>query len=120
MNTKEIFSLALNLQWPWYIKEITLEKEESKLFGRLTIEIDFHKGAKFLMPDGESYTAYDTEKRQWKHLNFFQHECYILARVPRIMDKEGRTRRVEVPWARPGSSFTLLFEAFPEFDTCHF
>ena len=112
MNSKEIFSLALNLQWPWYIKEITLEKEESKLFGRLTIEIDFHKGAKFLMPDGESYTAYDTEKRQWKHLNFFEHECYILARVPRIMDKEGRTRRVEVPWARLGSGFTLLFEAF--------
>jgi len=31
----------------WYIKEIIVEKVESKPFGRLTIEIDFHKGARF-------------------------------------------------------------------------
>lgn len=112
MNSKEIFSLALNLQWPWFIKEITLEKEGSKLFGRLRIEIDFHKGAKFPMSDGESYPTYDTEKRTWQHLNFFEHECYIVARVPRIRDKENKVHRVQVPWARAGSGFTLLFEAF--------
>ncbi len=41
MNTKEIFSLALNLQSPWYIKEITLEKDESQVFG-----IEFAKTVK--------------------------------------------------------------------------
>ena len=32
-------------------------------------------------------------------------------RVPRIKTTDGKVRTVEVPWARPGSGFTLLFEA---------
>ncbi len=112
MNSKEIFCLALNLQPPWFIKDITLEKGDSKLFGRLTIEIDFEKGARFPMPDGQDYPAYDTETRTWQHLNFFEHECHIVARVPRIRDKENKVQTVQVPWSRPGSGFTLLFEAF--------
>lgn len=112
MNSKEIFSLALNLQSPWYIKDITLEKEHLKIFGRLTIHIDFEKGSLFTLSDGQQYTAYDTEIRTWKHLNFFEHECFIVARVPRVKNKENKVQTVEVPWARPGSGFTLLFEAF--------
>lgn len=112
MNSKELFSLALNLQAPWYIKDITLEKEHSKIFGRLTIHIDFEKGALFTLSDGHSYSAYDTELKTWKHLNFFEHECFIVARVPRVKDKENKVHTVQVPWARPGSGFTLLFEAF--------
>jgi transposase len=32
--------------------------------------------------------------------------------VPRVKSEDGKTRTVQVPWARPGSGFTLLFEAF--------
>ncbi|MBW6481250.1 MAG: ISL3 family transposase [Bacteroidales bacterium] len=112
MNSKEIFSLALNLQPPWFIKDITLEKGDSNLFGRLTIQIDFEKGARFTMSDGQEYSAYDTEIKTWQHLNFFEHECFISARVPRVQDNENRVLTVQVPWSRPGSGFTLLFEAF--------
>jgi transposase len=104
--------LALNLQPPWYIKDITLEKGDSRLFGRLTIHIDFEKGARFAMPDGEQCTAYDTEIRTWQHLNFFEHECFIEARLPRVQGVDGKVQTVQAPWARPGSGFTLLFEAF--------
>jgi len=31
--------------------------------------------------------------------------------VPRITTSDGKVRNVDVPWARPGSGFTLLFEA---------
>jgi len=31
--------------------------------------------------------------------------------VPRITTSSGKVRNVDVPWARPGSGFTLLFEA---------
>jgi len=44
---KEIFSLALKLEKPWYIKEIIFEKPELKKFGRLTIQMDSEKGAKY-------------------------------------------------------------------------
>jgi transposase len=45
-------------------------------------------------------------------MNFFQHECYLHARVPRIKTsgKEG-IKTFPVPWARSESGFTLLFEA---------
>jgi transposase len=33
-------------------------------------------------------------------------------RVPRIKTKEGKVKLVDVPWSRPGSGFTLLFESY--------
>jgi len=103
--------MALNIQQPWFLKEITLEKDASSRFGKLFIAIDFTKGARFTI-DEKQYSAYDTEQRTWQHLNFFEHECYITARVPRIKTESGNVKTVTVPWARPGSGFTLLFEAF--------
>ena len=46
-----------------------------------------------------------------RHLNFFQHEVYLNARVPRVNCGKCGIRKVTVPWARPDSGFTLLFEA---------
>jgi transposase len=34
------------------------------------------------------------------------------ARVPRVKTKDDNTLQIDVPWAQPGSSFTLLWEAF--------
>ncbi len=59
----------------------------------------------------EHCPAYDTEERTWRHLNFFQHETYLHARVPRAECPQCGVKTVAVPWARPGSGFTLLFEA---------
>ena len=55
--------------------------------------------------------AYDTERKTWRHLNFFQHQAYLNARVPRIRCEACGIKTVSVPWARPDSGFTLLFEA---------
>jgi len=55
--------------------------------------------------------VHDTVDRQWQHLSFFEHSCYLHCSVPRITTTGGKVRTVEVPWARPGSGFTLLFEA---------
>ena len=55
--------------------------------------------------------AYDTERITWRHLNFFQHEAYLHARVPRVRCDECGIKTVNVPSARPGSGITLLFEA---------
>ncbi|GHV43183.1 hypothetical protein FACS1894180_1510 [Bacteroidia bacterium] len=48
----------------------------------------------------------------WQHLNFFQHRCYLHARVPRLKDSQGEIHIVQVPWAGAGSGFTLMFEAY--------
>ena len=56
--------------------------------------------------------AYDTEELTWRHLNFFQHQTFLPARTPRVNCTRCGVHRVAVPWARPDSGFTLLFEAF--------
>jgi transposase len=53
----------------------------------------------------------DTSEKCWRHLDFFQHQAYLRARVPRVRCPEHGVHQVELAWARAGSGFTLLFEA---------
>src|SRR5450755_4336250 len=71
------------------------------------------KGTTFSCPecDRSGLKAHDTEEKTWRHLDFFQHQAYLTARVPRVECPEHKVRLVAVPWARPRSGFTLLFEA---------
>jgi transposase len=112
MDQNKLFGMALGLQSPWYVVKIEFDSKEK----RLDIYLDFPKGSVFNCPKcGEKSKAYDTEDKVWRHLNFFQHECYLHARVPRTDCHSGENcgiRLIEVPWARPQSGFTLLFEAF--------
>lgn len=112
MNSNQIFELALSLQKPWFVKEIKMNLEEGKTHGQIDIYLDFERGFKFKDKEGNSLKVHDTVERKWQHLNFFQHTCYLHARVPRVVSLEEKVINVEVPWARPGSGFTLLFEAF--------
>jgi len=56
--------------------------------------------------------SHDTKEKTWKHLNFFEYTTDLRARVPRVYCPEHGVINVQVPWSRPGSKFTLLFEAF--------
>ncbi len=53
----------------------------------------------------------DTVQKTWQHLNFFEHECHLHARVPRIKRDDGKARFIPTPWQGKVSGFTLLFEA---------
>ena len=54
---------------------------------------------------------HDTEEKRWRHLDFFEEQAYLTARVPRVRCPEHKVWQVEVPWVRERSGFTLLFEA---------
>lgn len=109
MKDTELFQLALGLTSPWYVVSCEFDLDKR----RLDIEIDFPRGSVFDCPTcgREGCGAYDTERHEWRHLNFFQHEAYLAARVPRVNCGDCGVKTVEVPWARSGSGFTLLFEA---------
>jgi len=109
MRDTELFQLALGLTSPWHVVSCEFDLDKR----RLDIEIDFPRGSVFACPScgREGCGAYDTERHEWRHLNFFQHEAYLAARVPRVNCGDCGVRTVEVPWARSGSGFTLLFEA---------
>jgi transposase len=101
--------LALGLVPPWLVAASRFDPSAR----RLDIDVSFPKGARFACPccGAEDCPAYDTTAMSWRHLNFFQHEAYLNARVPRVTCKTCGVKRVGVPWAREGSGFTLLFEA---------
>lgn len=109
-NSSLIFEIALGLSKPWYVKNVSFEEHDLKR--ELHIHLDFERGSKFKQEDESESVAYDTVDRQWQHLNFFEHKCYLHTRVPRVKDASGKIQVQQVPWARKGSGFTLLFEAF--------
>lgn len=88
--------------------------EFSEKEGTLRISLGFARGARFPDPQNKASlcAVHDVSEKTWRHLDFFQHRTELVARVPRITGADGKVRQVELPWARPGSGFTLLFEAF--------
>jgi transposase len=109
MHDAELFQRALGLVEPWEVVDVRFDAERR----RLDLRIDFPKGARFACPEcgREGCKVHDTETQTWRHLNFFEHETYLHARVPRVDCPEHGVKRVKVPWARERSDFTLLFEA---------
>ena len=80
---------------------------------RLDLRIDFPKGSRFACREcgRGGCEVHDTEEKTWRHLDFFQQQAFLSARVPRVRCPEHKVKLVEVPWARERSGFTLLFEA---------
>ena len=109
MRDTSLLQQALGLAPPWTVSRSDFDPKAH----RLDIEIDFAPGSRFACPacGAADCPAYDTERMTWRHLNFFQHEAYLHARVPRVRCDQCGIKTVNVPWARPGSGFTLLFEA---------
>ena len=50
---------------------------------------------------------HDTVPKRYRHLNFFQHECFLDVRVPWVKLPDGAVRQVKPPWAGKLSGFTL-------------
>ena len=106
---EDLFQTALGITAPWYIESLKFNVEQS----RLDVFINFQRGATFRDneeddPSGKEYKAYDTVKKEWRHMNFFQHECYLHARVPRIKRDDGKVRLIPPPWSGKLSGFTLF------------
>src|ERR1017187_8758212 len=108
MNENELFRAALGLLPPWLVSRCAFDESA----GRLDIHLDFPRGSGFPCPlCGVPCKAYATDELSWRHPNFFQHQAFLLARPPRVECSRCGIRRVAVPWARPDSSFTLLFRS---------
>jgi len=75
---------------------------------------------------GRRLHVHGYEERRWRHLDAFQFQTIISARVPRLSypderddddgsggrSRRGRTDLLTVPWAEMNSRFTALFENF--------
>jgi transposase len=111
MDELGLFTAALGLSGPWRVTRSEFDAERTQL----DLYLDFDRGARFGCPAKEcahgACPLHDTAEKTWRHLDFFQHKAFLHARLPRVRCPRHGVRQVSVPWARPGSGFTLLFEA---------
>ena len=109
MRDIQLLQLGLGLTPPWTVNRCDFDPTAH----RLDIDIDFAPGSRFACPScgAADCPPHDTARMTWRHLNFFQHQAYLNARVPRVRCETCGVKQVGVPWARPDSGFTLLFEA---------
>lgn len=109
MQQNEIFALGLGLTSPWKLIDQRLDVDKTP--NELHLRIEAERGSSYPCPNcGKMCKAHDFKELTWRHLNFFQHHCFLTAPVPRTNCPDHGVKRVEVPWARKGSQFTLLFE----------
>jgi transposase len=111
MDELGLFTAALGLSGPWRVIRTEFDAEAAQL----DLYLGFERGARFACPAREcahgGCPVHDAVEKTWRHLDFFQHKALLHARLPRVCCPEHGVRQVSVPWARPGSGFTLLFEA---------
>jgi len=104
----QLFEAALGIARPWFVQSVDFDAVRKVL----TIKVDFVAGTRFPSPGVPGqHPVHDTQTKRLRHLNFFQHECFLEVRMPRVKLPDGRVVLVEPGWVGKLSGFTLLFEA---------
>ena len=100
MRDNDLFQLALGITSPWFVASSTFDGAKK----RLDIQLDFKAGSRFACPEckAEGCPIHDTRERTWRHLDFFQHQAFLAARVPRIVCDACGVRQVDVPQSSLG------------------
>jgi transposase len=107
--TAKLFEAALGIAPPWTVASVEFDEAVKTL----TVLIDFKAGSRFEVSGHEgAHAVHDTVTKSYRHLNFFQHECHLQVRTPRVKLPNGSVRLVEPDFAGRLNGFTLLFEAF--------
>lgn len=108
MQDKELYEKLLGLKAPWYVAEVDLRIEESKI----TVRLAHEPLMRFPCPEcDQEGPTHDHRTRQWRHLDTCGFVTMIEADIPRVSCPVHGVHQAKVPWAEPGSGFTALFEA---------
>ncbi len=82
MDANDVLALGLGISRPWKLVGQRLDTDRRPK--ELRIGLAAQRGALFPCPDcTRPCKAHDFAEFTWRHLNFFQHHCYITAKVPR-------------------------------------
>jgi transposase len=86
MTLEELFTVALGLGRQWRVAQCRFEGEPK----RLELRLEHVPGEHFECPVCKDLCGiHDTIERRWRHMDFFQYRCELVARVPRnVLDAE--------------------------------
>ncbi|CAO0820887.1 hypothetical protein DFAR_10010 [Desulfarculales bacterium] len=71
------------MQSPWRLvgARVDTDKQPREVF----LEVAADRGAEYLYPECSRFCkVHDFHELTWRHLNLFQHHCYITAMAPRV------------------------------------
>lgn len=109
MDEKSLYAHILNLSAPWQVSTLSLDENA----GSVTVTLGIADQTQLCCPTcGKRSPIHDHRHRRWRHLDTCQFITLVEADVPRIHCPEHGCITLPVPWAGPGSRYTLLFEAF--------
>ena len=108
MQDRELYRQILGIESPWYVERVELKLEA----GQIHVYLE-HDNVEWPCPEcGTRCGLYDHQpERQWRHLDTCQYRTILHAEPPRSNCSEHGPRQVKLPWAEPGSRFTMLMEA---------
>lgn len=108
MRDTDLYERLLGLRAPWHVEDVDFDREA----GWVTVKVEASPGAQWCCPEcHRPAVGYDHRVRRWRHLDTMQYYTVLEAKVPRVDCPEHGVRSVSVPWAEPGSGYTVLFEA---------
>jgi transposase len=104
------YALLLGVKSPWAVKGVKLDVAGK----RIEIGVEWTPGQEVPCPQCGKFCALadHAPERRWRHLDTMQFETVIRVRVPRSRCLEHGVKTIALPWAEPGSRFTLFFERF--------
>jgi transposase len=110
MTVEEHYAKLLQLPPPWEVTKV----EEFLQDALVTVYLRWPDGVRARCPEcGEEAPIYDRmPERSWRHLSVMQYRLQLRCATPRCLCAKHGVKAVRVPWAEPGSRFTLHFEAF--------
>ena len=73
MDTNPLFTLALGLASPWRVTETIFDADQR----RLDLRLAYADSAHFPCPSCgvADCPVYDADEKQWRHMDFFQHQA---------------------------------------------
>jgi transposase len=106
MELNELVNRVLSLDAPWEVVSSELIEGEK----RVEIHVS-HTDLQAPCPKcARACKKHDSAQRRWRHLDMWDHQTWIVCRVPRVKCEVHGVRTIDVPWADGWARFTAQFE----------
>ena len=107
MRDRELYATILGISDPWDVERVEVDPKGETVH----VWLRRSKESPAACPEcGKTAPIYDHRDREWRHLDTCQFQTRLHAPVPRVSCPDHGVVQSRVPWADPGSKFTMLFE----------
>lgn len=105
--TKDFFNLISDFGDDWVIEEFNADHNKKEVYLKMK-----YANNKYFDPDSDQECKlYDhAPERVWRHLDLWDYKSFIICRLPRIINSDGRVKTIKLGWADKHDRHTYSFE----------